>query len=668
MAYNDDQNEYPVPGSSDAKRTSASLLPRYFRTNTNKKFLGSTVDQLTNPGVVEKINGFVGSRTAKAVTINDSYISDINANRENYQLEPYAIVEDNLGNVEFDADYLDILGQITAFGGNIKNHDKLFAQEFYAWNPHIDFDKFTNFREYYWLPNGPQEVPIRGQGREVVSTFTIETVVDDDNTAYVFSPDGVTRNKSIRLFRGQTYRFEVNVPGHPISFATARQKKVEYSKDSTLVSTLYQEGVTLTHENVDDTLVNPQDYLEEGFIENGTIEFTVPGDAPDNLYYVSQSDIDNSGVFNVFDIEENSDINVGEEIIGKKTYTTIDGWNLSNGMKVYFQGNVTPATYEQGLYYIEGVGKSIKLVPVSDLEVPAIFTQDTQVPFDVNGFDRVPWSNARSYAGYKDYICINRRDTSRNAWARYNRWFHKSVIEKSANINNQPIELDQTARAKRPIIEFEPNLRLWNHGNTAKLNVDLVDTFTKDVFSTIEGTAGYNIDGIELVEGMRILFTAEPDSLVKDKIFEVKFITHTNTTQISLIEAADTDPVLNQTVLVKDGVKNAGKMYWYDSTKWNLAQDKIGLNQAPKFDLFDSSGNSLGDNTVYDSTNFAGNRLFSYRVGEGANDPELGFPLTYKNFVNIGDIVFDFTLLAEDYKYKVNNIFTTVSSDIFFLQ
>ena len=39
MAYNDDQNEYPVPGSSDSKRTSASLLPRYFRTNPNKKFL-----------------------------------------------------------------------------------------------------------------------------------------------------------------------------------------------------------------------------------------------------------------------------------------------------------------------------------------------------------------------------------------------------------------------------------------------------------------------------------------------------------------------------------------------------------------------------------------------------------------------------------------------------
>ena len=668
MAYNDDQNEYPVPGNSNVKRTSASLLPRYFRTNANKKFLGSTVDQLTNPGVVEKINGFVGRREAKAVTIDDNYISDINALREDYQLEPYAIVQDDIENVEFDADYLDVLGQISAFGGNTVNHNKLFEQEFYAWNPHISFDKFTNFREYYWLPNGPQDVPVRGQGLAVNSTFTIETVVDDNNTAYIISPDGITRNKSIKLYRGQTYRFEVNVPGHPISIATARQKKVEYSKDSSLVSTLYQEGVTLTHDQLDDSLVNSSDYLETGFIENGVLEFTVPGDAPDNLYYVSQLDINNSGAFNIFDIEENTAIDVGEEIIGKKTYTTVDGWDLSNGMKVYFQGNVTPASYEQGLYYVEGVGESISLVPVGNLEVPAIFTQDTQVPFDANGFDRVPWSDARSYAGSKDYICMDRRDSSRNAWARYNRWTHKSVIEKSAEINNQPVVLDQNARAKRPIIQFEANLRLWNHGNTAKLNVDLVDTFTKDVFSTIEGTSGYNVDGIDLVDGMRILFTADPDSFVNGKIYEVKFITHTNTTQISLIETTDTNPVLNETVLIKDGTKNAGKMYWYNGTDWKLAQDKIGLNQAPKFDLFDSSGNSLGDDTVYESTNFAGNRLFSYRIGEGENDAELGFPLTYKNFVNIGDIVFDFGLLKSTYQYKVSGAFKTVSSDIFYLQ
>jgi hypothetical protein len=666
MAYNDEQNEYPVPGNDNIKRTSAALLPRYFRTDTNKKFIGSTLDQLTNPGVVEKLNGFVGSREAKAVTIDDSYISDTSAAREDYQLEPFAIINDDLGNTVFDADYLDILGQINAFGGNNKNHDKLFSQEFYAWDPHIDFDKFTNFREYYWLPNGPQEVPVKGQGLEVTSTYTIDTVTDGNATTYRF--DGLTRNKTLSLYRGQTYNFEINTVGQPISIATSRSREVIYGDDSELLSTIYSRGVTLEHNRSTDTLVNKSDYLDEGFIEDGVLTFTVPTDAPDILYYVSQTDINNSGIFRIYDIEENSAINVSEEIIGKKTYRTVDGWDFSNGMKVYFQGTVTPESYASGLYYVEGVGEHIDLVPVQNLEVPAIFTSDTQVPFDANGFDRVPFSDARSYAATKDYICINRRDTSRNAWARYNRWTHKSVIEKSAEINNQPINLDQDSRAKRPIIEFEPGLRLYNHGLTAKLNVDVVDTFTTDVFSTIEGSIGYNIDGIDVVNGMRILFTADPDSLVNGKIFEAKFIRHNNVDQISLVETDDTDPVENETVLVKTGNKNAGQMFWYNGTEWKSAQNKTAINQAPRFDLFDTTGHSLGDQDVYDSTDFTGNRIFSYKVGEGTNDTELGFPITYQNFVNIGDIVFDFDLLNKTYQYKVNNLFQNLNSDIYYLQ
>ena len=666
MAYNDEQNEYPVPGSGKIKRTSAALLPRYFRTDTNKKFISSTLDQLVNPGVVEKINGFVGSREAKAVTVDDSYISDVSKERENYQLEPFAIINDDLDNTIFDADYLDVLGQINAFGGNTTNHDKLFGQEFYAWNPHIDFDKFTNFREYYWLPNGPQEIPVKGQGIQVTSTYTIDLQTSGGDQYYLIN--GLTPNKTIKLYRGQTYYFEVNTIGQPISFATSRSREVVYGEDSELLDVIYTRGVELQHANTDDTLVNRADYLDDNFIENGVLTFTVPSDAPDILYYISQTDINNSGIFRIYDIDEATEINVTEEIIGKKTYRTVEGWDLSNGMKIYFQGTVTPETYADGLYYVEGVGDSIELVAVSDLAVPAIFTSDTQVPFDSNGFDRVPFSDARSFAGTKDYICINRKDSSRNAWARYNRWTHKNVIEKSAEINNQPVELDQTARAKRPIIEFEAGLRLYNHGLTAKLNVDVVDTFTTDVFSNIEGSIGYNIDGVDVVNGMRILFTADPDSLVNGKIYEAKFIRHNNRDQISLVETDDTTPVLNETVLVKTGTKNAGQMFWYDGTEWKSAQNKTAINQAPKFDLFDTSGNSLSDQTVYDSTDFTGNSIFSYRVGEGTNDTELGFPITYQNIVNIGDIVFDFDLLNKTYQYKVNNVFQNLSSDVQYLQ
>ena len=40
-----------------------------------------------------------------------------------------------------------------------------------------------------------------------------------------------------------------------------------------------------------------------------------------------------------------------------------------------------------------------------------------------------------------------------------------------------------------------------------------------------------------------------------------------------------------------------------------------------------------------------GNRVYNYKVGEGINDAELGFPLAYKNITNTGDIVFNFSLL-----------------------
>ena len=80
--------------------------------------------------------------------------------------------------------------------------------------------------------------------------------------------------------------------------------------------------------------------------------------------------------------------------------------------------------------------------------------------------------------------------------------------------------LMKLARAIRPIIEFEAGLKLHNFGAYAKQDVDLIDTFTTDVFSTIEGQIGYNIDGINLADNMRILFAADTDPLVSGKIYQ----------------------------------------------------------------------------------------------------------------------------------------------------
>lgn len=668
MAYNDDQNEYPLPAGKNEKRTSVEHLPRFFRTPQNKKFLSSTLDQFTNPGVIEKINGFVGKREAKAATVLDNYLDDISKDRNDYQFEPVSVYEDFLGSTKYYADYNDYIGLLKTYNANTKNHSGLNEQEYYAWNPNINLDKFANFREYYWLPNGPQEVAVKGQSNQVVSTYRVEVLEQDNDISLLFHPDGFTKNPNLNLYRGQTYRFEIDSPGNPLSIALYRGVDPnERLDDSSILNQNYTEGVTLIPDP-DDTLLNQDDFVAENYIEKGVLEFTIPDNAPDTLYFVSQYDLNISSRIIISDIDANSSIDVDKEIIGKKTYTTSDGWALSNGMKIYFIGNVTPAKYSTGIFYVEGVGDEIKLIAAEDLQVPAIFTNDTIVPFDTNGFDRVPFGNAKSFAGTKDYVVVNKSSADRNPWARYNRWFHKDVIQFSAEQNNQTFDLPEENRAKRPIIEFDRGIKLYNFGSKAKDNIDLIDTYTNDVKSIIEGSVGYSVDGVELSDGMRIMFTADTDSFVYGKIFEVKFFDFKGNRQISLIETSDTMPVENEVVLVKDGNNHAGNMYWYNGTTWNLAQAKTGVNQAPRFDLCDENGNSFSDELSYPATDFTGTKIFNYKVGEGANDTELGFPLTYKNINNTGDILFNFSLLSDTFSYEESNNVLVKSTSTGFLK
>ena len=492
------------------------------------------------------------------------------------------------------------------------------------------------------MPNGPISIPVRGQSRGIVSTYTVTTEDQGDNIAYVFN-DGLTINPSLKLYRGQTYRFEINTPGHPMSIALSRSFTPGATVD-TNVSTLYTDGVTVYDKDGNVTTAS--------YIEEGTIEFTIPSNAPDVLYYISKNSIDTSSFIKVFDIEENAFLDVTADIIGKKTYLSANGVELSNGMKIRFQGDVTPTIYETNDWYVEGVGDKIKLIKDQDLIIPAAYSDINRIAFDTDIFDTMPFSDATAYATNKDYIVVNRASPDRNAWSRYNRWHHKDVILKSFEFNQLPRDVDEANRATRPIIEFEAGLKLNNFGAAAKQDVDLIDTFTADAFSTIEGQLGYNIDGVDVADNMRILFTADTDILVSGKIYQVKFIKIGNNRQISLIETSDTNPIDLETVLVTQGTKNAGKSYHYHNNAWTSAQEKTDINQSPMFEVCDVNKNNYSDETYYGSTTFKGTKVFSYAVGEGVVDTELGFSLSYKSIENSGDIVFDFNLLNDTFTYQ----------------
>ena len=52
--------------------------------------------------------------------------------------------------------------------------------------------------------------------------------------------------------------------------------------------------------------------------------------------------------------------------------------------------------------------------------------------------------------------------------------------------------------------------------------------------SIVEGSIGYNVDGVDPVEGMRVIFRADTDLRVKGKIYKVTLLNFNNNTQIGL--------------------------------------------------------------------------------------------------------------------------------------
>ena len=716
MAKNYDQLEPALPaGDNKPLRETSNHLPRYFRTEFNKKFLNATLDQMVTPGQVEKLNGYYGRKNAKAYVATDNYIGDVSAARESYQFEPVSIIKDGVGNVDFYADYNDYINTIDILAGSTADQSKLNSQEYYVWDPHVDWDKFINFRNYYWLPDGPETVTVVGRVKEITSTFDLKLKEEDENILYQFTPDGLTGNRTLTLYRGQTYRFEINVPSYAVAFAT----KVSFVPGRAILIEAFEglrrPGVydylyydqTDTRYDAGGWLIPPREssFTEEEqenasllyrlgmkffdvngierddimWMEKGVIEWTIPETAPDILYYVSKDNANTSGMIKIHDIIEATEIDVEEEIIGKKTYVSesevqvegvlTEGISLTNGMKVNFVGTVFPEKYATGEWYVEGVGDKIELISSLDLDLQTSFVSDFEIEFDNAGFDYYPYAEAFGWSDNKDYIVINRGSGDGNLWSRNNRWFHIETIEKSLQLNGQIPAVDQDARAKRPIIEFERGLKLFNFGTGRKRNVDVVDTVTKDIFSQIEGSFGYNVDKVDLSEGMRVLFTADTDIRVNGRIFKVKFITHNNSRQITLVEEDDTEPLYNETVLSKQGEQYKGKFFHYDGEKWIQSQDKTDVNQPPLFDLYDFNNNSFLDPIYYKDSQFIGNKLFSYKEGEGTVDSELGFALSYQNIQNSGDILFNFDLVNQYFLYtNQNNAFAQQDTQTSFLR
>ena len=662
------------PKSGLPIRRSVELLPKIFQTDSNEKFFSGIIDPMIQPGVLEKITGYIGRRYGKTFNSEDVYLDSDETLRSRYQLEPGVLIKDRTGETTDFYDYLDFKNQLRFFGNKIENDSKITEQTTYTWDPPINWDKFVNFREYYWEPLGPPPVKISGNAVGITSSYRVSI---GTGSSWIFSPDGFSNNPTLTLYRGQKYKFRINASGQPFVI------KTNYDTGSLLFNPnkTYFPGQLVLFDNklwrarveispADGSTIdeNSQDWqfveravetesldynegVSNNCVEVGELEFEVPFDAPDILFYQSRTDPDRLGRFLIANIDTNTFVDVEKEILGKIDYTSGNGIGFTNGLVISFSGRVFPSFYQKDTWLIEGVGSSITLTRFSDLIVPKISSRISEVFFDDGGFDTQPFDDAEFFPSEKDYVIISRDSKDFNAWSRYNRWFHRSVLEFAYQSRGQDFPADENFRAKRPIIEFQRDLQLFNHGSVAKQSVDFIDDFTTDIFSIIEGSSGYSVDNEFLFDGARLLVIADTDRLVNNKIYAVRFINHLGNRQIHLEEAKDSQSINGECLVVKRGKKNSGSMYHFDGQRWIKSQEKTLVNQPPLFDVFDEQSVSFSDSEKYETTDFLGSMLLSYRIGNSIKDRELGFSLSYLNIDNIGDIEFLWNWEIESFSY-----------------
>ena len=722
------------------------FLPEVFKTETNSQFLRGTLDVLTSQPNLKRVQGFIGEKYGYSIEPQDRYVVEPTKARRDYQLDPSVIfLKPGTQQAQDFIDYTGIVQAIKNQGGITNRHDRLFDNQFYSWDPFVDLDKLVNYSQYYWLPLGPDAVPLSTNQIFLTQDYA---VTQDDN-GYKFA-DVTGTNPTITLLRGGTYTFFVNqdnpfwiqgVPGltgyapgsnidtreilgvtnngisngavtFTVPAADAQQQYTQLAGNNlvSVASSLpfsqingqnvndlggidgiialngktlmfYNNGdlstqsnfynitvssniITLTlgaaiNNNEKITVTSGTEYSGRTFFRNlsGTIEIVPYISAVlDTLYYQNGNDATSVGRIKIIDSNSTNSISISE-IIGQKTYTSPNGIILTNGLKVTFEGNVTPSSYEGQEYYVEGVGQSINLLPVENY----LAVEDTggaiYQPWDLEAWDTNVYDIQLYVPTNPEYITITRNSRDLNAWARANRWFHQDVLNTTTQALGYVTESlnNPATRAQRPIIEFNGNLRLFNSGTDSLGFVTMIaGSNITDAFSQVAGKTSTDaplIDGQTLRDGDTLVFPYDYDPNVRDHVYRVDYIP-AGSDQVIALNPVHTVRDLQQ-VTVQTGDLYDGTTWWFQElgSLWTQAQQKTVLNQAPIYDVFDQSGISFANSSFYPTTTFQGCKLFSYTPGTGQDDPVLGFPIVYTNPNTLGDISFTVNLNSDSFQY-----------------
>jgi hypothetical protein len=513
------------------------LLPAIFRTETNKKVLSAIVEDLFQPSSLETLNFSVGRKTSKTI-VND-YLPHPNANR---QVETGLVVYTEAGVETLSSDEL-------CKAWDFDNREKESPVPIGILDLPIDPDKFVNWSDYYWIEEGMPVLFITG-GAD--TTFNVEQ--DIIGKQYYTTP--VQRNgRQLELKNGMRIAFQQ----HPYQQAISGHGKLEYVSIGAQVDPL---GYELT--SYDKQIIG---ISINGEIVNQNVDYFIVGN---EIHWVNGP------------------------VAGDSIYVHLADYYITRDEDQQIRR-----------WQVEGVGTEggIRLLGRTHQNTRTVYSGVSDTLWDQTAvpWDRYEWDGSIPGINAKHYILQKVGAETRNAHSRVNVWYHKDSIQTVADFLDIRFSdiARSTGKALRPIVEFENNLELFDHGTTYRAWVGSVERTIVDPSSLINktvrqanvelGLALQTTSGRLLNTAPRILWLTE-GSEYANKI--INFRTENGKISNFIVESVNDNDVVvvsSATVAVPPSME---EFYWKDGVA-TLATFRKSIVEQPLFELYSKEGISL---------------------------------------------------------------------------
>lgn len=611
------------------KIKTSNFLPNVFQTDINKSWLDSTLDQMVSKGPLGQVNGYIGSNNGKHSVSTDTYITpSVDTDlRNKTQLKPaivsYSDKKELTNKIAFD----DITYAINQ-NFDTYNYNASYSTGKYTFSPPIDVDKFLNYGNYRWVEEMPvyESVYTGANKNPLVDCLTVPTyTLTDDSNSFVlevgmlikFSGSGWDPSA-----RDKTYLVTANNP----------ETILELYRDENGIK-VYNDIVK--HSKTSGTWDKSELYR---ISPNTNSSYWSVNETPQNMIDAYNADTNRLPIFDGFTFT-NLDSNPTQFKKDVLIKFTKYGWGISDedresiyvARKDSTTGNISikkvvEATLSNGVFTYSNA---------SNITADELALVNALDKFD----DNDKWDFGNPLKPNKDYIVIDRSDVYQTAWSRANKWVNFATINKMQELlptYDFTEILNENRIAQRPIIEYNPELNLWNQAEQSLLTnkVGKVD------FGVVSGE-----DLTNLPIGSTYVYIDNSDTKIYKK---------TSTTPTVVRTLSDND-IMNIVT-----ARNSNYASWTDADVYykdntiTLAQQKTKTNQYPLYKFYDYYNRPLEN---ISSSGFTGEKIFGYKIGTGTFvDPEIGHVLSYKDTPKGAEYEFENFLITKEYKRSYNDV------------